>query len=87
MTCTKTGATIYLEPYHAFAHGDAFELGDVAYFRIVQTHFLTTPDTPVHYTVHDYVNWFDRGKDISTLITTRFVNHGYEGIPLQREAA
>lgn len=82
MTCTRTGAHIFLAEYGRYAYCDAFEVGPVAYFRIVQTgrrpldHFL-------HYTVTRIDNWWDRHDSrISTLITREagFINHGYEGI-------
>lgn len=82
MTCTRTGAHIFLAEYGKYAYCDAFEVGPVAYFRIVQTgrrpldHFL-------HYTVTRIDNWWDRHDSrISTLITREggFINHGYSGI-------
>lgn len=93
MTCTRTGAHIYLWQYGEFAYCDAFEVkgnwddtkgsGDVAYFRIVQTSHQ--PLRPlVHYIVHDVDNWF---KDFptSTLITKAdgFSNLGYDGRPIK----
>ena len=82
MTCTKTGCHIYIEPYQEWAYGDAFELGSVAYFRIVQRSF-TPLDRVQHYTVVDYDSWFDKDGTVSTLISDAFVSHGYEGIATQ----
>lgn len=81
MACVKTGAHIYLEPYGEYAYGDAFEVDQIAYFRIVETR--RSPIRPkLHYTVQFFENWFDQHSGgVSTLITKSetFINHGYDG--------
>lgn len=71
MTCTKTGAQIYIEQYGEYAYGDAFEVRtpivgslkgseiyNVAYFNIVMRS-RSPINLPVkHYTVHDIEHWF-----------------------------
>lgn len=85
MTCVRTGCHIYIEPYSEFAYGDAFEVsGPVHYFRLVQRSF--TPLIPrLHFTVHSYESWFDMHSEISTLISTDTINHGYDGKPIMRK--
>lgn len=92
MSCTKTGAHIFLWQYGIYAYCDAFEIagnwddtkgsGDVAYFRIVATSY----DGPIdgldnlHYIVREIENWW-KDDPVSTLITKAagFENLGYEG--------
>ena len=81
MTCTKTGANIYIVPHRTFCYGDAFEIDGVAYFRIVQASFNPAGFEPIHYSVVNYDNWFDQGAKISTLISAHYFNHGYSGLP------
>lgn len=63
--------------YNDFLSG----IADVAYFRIVQRGFKPLAPT-LHYTVHNYVDWWDKDGPISTLITKNFTNHGYNGVTL-----
>jgi hypothetical protein len=94
MTCTKTGALIYVEQYGEYAYGDAFEVvGDgadkpVAYFNIVMRSRSPINYAVKHYTVHDIEHWFgphDLDTNIegrSVLIAADFTNHGYDGVPI-----
>lgn len=95
MTCTKTGALIYIEQYNEYAYGDAFEVtgsaednNPVAYFNIVLRSRSPINGILKHYTVHDFDNWFgphDLDTSIegrSFLISANFTNHGYNGVPL-----
>lgn len=94
MTCTRTGAHIFLWQYGVYAYGDAFEVGfqeeegpsmtDVAYFRIVARNFKPINGmTHVHYIVREIDNWW-KDEPISTLITKAggFENLGYKGKPI-----
>lgn len=74
MPCIKTGAQIYLENYGEFCWCDAFELGDVAYFRIVQRSRepLSQAIGEVWYVVNDFDNWYDKEDPLSTLISNNF---------------
>jgi hypothetical protein len=86
VTCTKTGAHLYLEEYGLYAYGDAFETtGGQAVFRIVQVGQQPI-QSRIHYTVHEIEEWFDRHVrtgETSTLIAKLdgFQSHGYEGKP------
>lgn len=96
MTCTKTGALIWVEQYHEWAYGDAFEVETdhetgynvVAYFNIVLRSRQPINYSVKHYTVHEIEYWFGpheldtniEGK--SVLIAATFTNHGYEGVPI-----
>ncbi len=81
MTCTKTGAHIYLEPYNLYAHCDAFEIDEnIAYFRIVEVSY-TPLGSSLHYKVIEIENWF-KDKPVQTLISNKWINHGYDGIHL-----
>ena len=81
MSCTKTGCHVLIDPYGEYAHGDAFELGDIAYFRIVRRSRKPMKDV-IHYTIRDYDAWFDKNGDVSTLITDDWISHGYDGVKL-----
>lgn len=88
MTCTKTGAHIFIEQYGEYCWGDAFEVtaddetgASIAYFRIVSRSFVPHLYA-LHYTVLGIDNWLDKDSPISTLIATSFINHGYEGKPI-----
>lgn len=92
MTCTKTGAHIFIEQYDEYAYCDAFEIetGDgtpfhapICYFRIVEVSRLALR-SQLHYTVVNVVDWFDRDAlhYAQTLISDNCINHGYEGKPL-----
>lgn len=88
MTCTHTGAHVWIEQYGEFAYGDAFEVESVAYFNIVMRSRSPITTRVKHYTVHEIEHWFGpheldtnvEGK--SVLISARFTNHGYEGVPI-----
>lgn len=81
MPCTKTGCHIFIEPYGEYAYGDAFELNDVAYFRLVQR--SQEPLFPrLHFTVWNYDSWFDADSPMSTMVSADYANLGYEGKPL-----
>lgn len=74
MTCTKTGALIYVEQYGEYAYGDAFEVSGsqtvpigfenyevdnhVAYFNIVLRSRSPINGMLKHYTVHNIEHWF-----------------------------
>lgn len=83
MSCTKTGFIGYITCYQEWVYGDAFELSGVAYFRIVQRSRERLG--PIrHYTISDFDAWFDKEKTSgdrpSTLVTSTFLNHGYDGV-------
>lgn len=96
MTCTKTGAHIYIEQYDEYAYCDAFELeldapgigainvAKVAYFRVVEVSFGKPLYPNLHYKVWNVADWFDRERTglVSTLISDNFTNLGYEGRPI-----
>lgn len=98
MTCTKTGALIYIEQYGEYAYGDAFELTpkneyNNTYFNIAYFNIVLRSRSPIngilkHYTVHDIEHWFGPHnldtniEGKSVLITANFTNHGYNGVPL-----
>lgn len=84
MTCVKTGCHIYIIPYGTYAYGDAHQVGDVFFFRLV----LTTDDPPphvLHYEVNGFDSWWDRGQESgahpSTLIAhvADVIPYGYDG--------
>jgi len=83
MKCTKTGCQVFIAEYDEYVWGDAFEVGGIALFRIVvrsREPFAAN----LHYTVFSTDQWFDKDRaDVpaSTLISSVFTNHGYEGIP------
>ena len=93
MTCTRTGAQIFLWQYGVYAYCDAFEIihdldaADyfrVAYFRIVDTSFAPFDDQPnLHFIVREVENWF-KDHPTQTLITKAggYENLGYEGRPV-----
>lgn len=61
-----------------------FEVGGIAYFHLTNASRARAPIEPeLHYTIHDFDNWFDRDQTYSTMISTDFTNHGYEGKPLK----
>lgn len=86
MSCYKTGAHIFLAPYNAWAVCDVFEFGDQFLFRI--THVDFDPNRPIrdvlHFTVDGVGHWFDKGAQVSTLITSKAfcTYHGYDGVNL-----
>lgn len=93
MTCTRTGAHIFLWEYGVYAYGDAFEIRPdfdeadlfaVAYFRIVSYDYEPVYGmTYLHYIVREIESWW-KDEPTSTLITKAggFENLGYEGKPL-----
>jgi hypothetical protein len=118
MTCTKTGAHIYLVSYREFVYGDAFELEpfygpekevaklirelsynghleqikDFAYFHLIaRSREPINELREVHYVVHDWDNWFNKGTlsshferlNTSFLMTNNFTR---ETISLERLA-
>lgn len=93
MTCTKTGFHGWLEPHAVWLYGDAFQFGNVVWFRICRTHHinLAPPICPVlHFTIRDYLAWYDEvatsQKQNSTMICDILcvTNHGYEEKPLTK---
>lgn len=75
MPCTKTGAQIYIEQWGEFAWCDAFQVGDVAYFRIVERSRepFEHGKAEVFYRVKSFDSWFDRDSDrTSTMISNDF---------------
>lgn len=86
MTCTKTGCHAYLAEYGEYVYGDAFEIGGALVLRIVQRSFQGPIIDRVHYSVARVGEWFDKdGHPVSTLIATRFNNHGYDGKPVDQK--
>ncbi len=85
MTCIKTGAVIFIEPYQEFAYCDAFEINNIAYFRIVERIRLGQSKDillDINYVIYDYQNWFDKdSKTTSTLITNNYIYVGYNAKP------
>lgn len=77
MSCTKTGAQIYIEPYCEFAWCDAFETNGVAYFRIVQRSRkpLDHGLGQIYYSVHDYDQWFNKTNGTSTMIANNHTRY------------
>jgi len=75
MPCKKTGCQIYLRTHNEFLWCDAFEVGEVAYFRCVDR--SRTPydhaDEEIYYIVDDFDNWLDKDSGrTSTIITNQF---------------
>jgi hypothetical protein len=88
MTCQKTGCIGYLEEYGEYFIGDAFHSDGVFVFRIAGTSRTNPRGDIVHYTVHDSDQWFDKINvrfpgQTSTLVSTRVVFHGYEGVKME----
>lgn len=81
MSCIKTGCLAWIEPYNEWAYGDGFCVAGVYYFRFVQR-FTERPNIPLHFTIYDFDNWFDKDSSMSTLISSHTIFHGYEGIPV-----
>lgn len=85
MTCEKTGCHIFIMPYQEYAYGDAHTdtYGEVYVFRLVARSFTPLQDV-LHYKVMDFDEWWDKDKEVSTLLVPniRVVNLGYEGKPL-----
>lgn len=80
MTCIKTGGQLYIVPYNQYAWCDIHEVNGVLVARIVGTAFAPINGCEViHGTVMNADVWFDKGNDVSTLITTAWINHGYDG--------
>jgi hypothetical protein len=84
MTCVKTGCHIYIIPYGTFAYGDAHEVDDVYFFRLVETKNTPTAEV-IHFEVNGYDSWWDKDKanpwQPSTLVVRGedVVSYGYEG--------
>lgn len=88
MICEKTGCIIHLVPAGIFLRGDAFRIGEFCDDMRVGEHAIIVravlasrsrePIGPIHYTVYDYT-WWDEGARISTIVSTEFDWHGYEG--------
>lgn len=82
MTCMKTGCHAYVTQYGEYIYGDAHEYNGVWLFRIV-VHDLTPRSGPIHFTIHEVADWWDRGLHVSSLIATSITNHGYDGLPFE----
>lgn len=66
MNCIKTGCQLFLEQYHQFAIGDAYEGDDFYVFRIVNR--ASVPFRPTkHFTVKELDHWF-QDQPISTML-------------------
>jgi hypothetical protein len=71
MTCIKTGCAIHIEEYNVYAWCDAHDLGGAYVFRIsFETFDPKELRAPASYIVREIDEWFDRGKNPSTLIST-----------------
>lgn len=77
MTCIKTGCYAYIEPYNQWIYGDAHLFGSSYVFRIVESKWRPYPVR--HFTILNFGEWWDKGKDVSTLISNDVVRFGYEG--------
>jgi len=73
--CSKTGAVVYLEQYGAWAISDLFESESTAIFRITAVDYASNQWGRVHATVHDFDQWFDKGQEVSTLVTSNYTTH------------
>jgi len=86
MTCIKTGCQIFIAPYQEFAYGDAFRVGNVYVFRLCERGFAHITGPLKHFTIDNWVYWFDDAKTSqatnSTLIAeaSDVEDHGYDGI-------
>lgn len=81
MQCTKTGCHVYLKEYGEYVYGDAHMVGNVLVLRIVQRSFSGPLADRLHYEVGQAEGWFDKNRSdgSSTLLTTQYIDHGYEG--------
>lgn len=86
--CVKTGCSVYLSEYDAWAYGDAFKGAGCFIFRLCEINRLAPVNhSPRHFTVSKIAQWFDQlrtSQEInSTLIAyaADVTDHGYEGIP------
>lgn len=86
MQCIKTGCDVYVEPYGEWLHGDAFQHGNLLFIRSAgERLFAQGPMSDTrHFTVHAVDEWWDKPGSMqknSTLVSTMWVDHGYDGIP------
>lgn len=82
MQCEKTGCCAYLHEYDLWVYGDSFrdDRTKMLMFRISGT----SMDRPIngdviHYSVGVTSQWWDRDKQVSTLIAAESMYFGYEG--------
>lgn len=89
MSCVKTGFHAFLETHGIFLYGDAFEVSGVLIFRVCYMG-REPARRRKHYTIKNYLFWFDDEKTSddynSTLVVARedVVSHGYDGIDVCR---
>lgn len=84
--CVKTGADVYLREYGEYVHGDAYMFGDDLVLRICSRGHAKPVSGKIHFTVEKIAQWFDDRHTSesrnSTLLAWVYVDHGYEGIPV-----
>jgi hypothetical protein len=78
MPCTRTGCHIFLETHDEYLWGDAYEVGDVAYFRLsFRSRQKINGMERVHYVVHDFDNWFNKGEDLGALRDSLLITNNF----------
>lgn len=94
--CIKTGCYVWLEDYREWVHGDAYMVGNALVIRVCSLYSKRDEIPRKHFTVHSTEYWPDKNKqknqafgsehsdpiDYTLLITSKFTNHGYEGIKI-----
>lgn len=72
-----------IDTHGEWAYGDAFEVGNVAIFRLVSRSRKPLYGK-MHYWVRNIEHWFDQQAHTSTLISDDFTSFGTDGMQINQ---
>ncbi len=81
--CIKTGCLAYVIDYGEWVYGDAHMVSNVLVIRVASIDRRAPENGKMHFAINTVDYWPDRDSgraEYPMLMTTDFINYGYEGV-------